>query len=138
MVRVREAYPLYERDHRQRVDALVRWCHHELDNCFLVGRNSLFRLDNMHHAISMGVDLDVCATDDVDCSDPLATGTTDDSGEAIVTVPLGATGFDGYVRWAEEEWVPGMGFRVLKFAMMNFCFMAKSSVSSKTSSVSES
>jgi hypothetical protein len=35
----------------------VRWCHHELDNCFLVGRNSLFRLDNMHHAISMGADL---------------------------------------------------------------------------------
>jgi protoporphyrinogen oxidase len=57
VVRVREAYPLYERDHRQRVDALVRWCHHELDNCFLVGRNSLFRLDNMHHAISMGADL---------------------------------------------------------------------------------
>jgi len=57
VVRVHEAYPLYERGHRERVDALVRWCHHELDNCFLVGRNSLFRLDNMHHAITMGADL---------------------------------------------------------------------------------
>jgi hypothetical protein len=57
-----------------------------------------------------GVRLDLCATDDVDCSHPFATNTTEANGEATVTVPLEATSFDGYVRWTKAGWTPGMGF----------------------------
>ena len=55
--RVREAYPLYEVGHRARADLALQWLHEALDNLFVVGRNGLFRLDNMNHALTMGADL---------------------------------------------------------------------------------
>jgi UDP-galactopyranose mutase len=57
VVRVPEAYPLYETGHQRRAGRVLRWLHGELRNLFVVGRNGLFRLDNMDHAFSMGFDL---------------------------------------------------------------------------------
>ena len=55
--RVPEAYPLYELGHRHRANQVLGWLHRHLGNLFVVGRNGLFRLDNMNHALAMGFDL---------------------------------------------------------------------------------
>ena len=57
VVRVPQAYPLYDLGFEARVGALLQTLHGQLSNLFLVGRNALFRLDNMHHAFAMGRDV---------------------------------------------------------------------------------
>lgn len=57
VVRVPEAYPLYQVGHRRKVTRVLRWLHGELRNLYCTGRNSLFRLDNIGHALTMGFDL---------------------------------------------------------------------------------
>lgn len=57
VIRVPEAYPLYSMGYQQVASRVLRWLHGELSNLFCVGRNGLFRLDNMDHAFTMGFDL---------------------------------------------------------------------------------
>ncbi len=56
-MRVPEAYPLYDRNYKDTVQRSLRWLSDQLLNLFPVGRNALFRLDNMNHAFTMGIDL---------------------------------------------------------------------------------
>ena len=57
VIRVPEAYPLYELGHEEAVARLLAHLHGTLENLYLAGRNALFRLDNMHHAFAMGRDV---------------------------------------------------------------------------------
>lgn len=57
VIRVPEAYPLYELGHEDVVARLLAHLHSTLGNLYLTGRNALFRLDNMHHAFTMGRDV---------------------------------------------------------------------------------
>ena len=57
VIRAPEAYPLYRVGHHQVVSRVLRWLHGELYNLYVVGRNGLLRLDNMDHALTMGLDL---------------------------------------------------------------------------------
>lgn len=49
------------------------------------------------------ITINACAKDDIDCATPLDTQTTDAQGMASVTVPLGATGFDGFLELSSPE-----------------------------------
>lgn len=57
VARVPDAYPIYRTGYGQPLAAILAALHHRLENLFLVGRNALFRLDNMNHAFTMGFDL---------------------------------------------------------------------------------
>lgn len=53
-----------------------------------------------------GARLEVCAIDDLDCRAPIDRATTDTNGNATVTVPLGATGLEGYVQVSSTPFYP--------------------------------
>lgn len=57
VIRVPEAYPLYELGHEEAVARLLAHLHAALGNLYLAGRNAVFHLDNMHHAFAMGRDV---------------------------------------------------------------------------------
>ncbi|HEX4339682.1 MAG TPA: hypothetical protein VH062_27430 [Polyangiaceae bacterium] len=45
----------------------------------------------------VGLTVKACSLSDLDCTSPLATTTTDDNGHLELTVPSGATGFNGFI-----------------------------------------
>ena len=68
--------------------------------------------DYLTDAPIAGATVKVCARTDTDCTAPLDEGTTDALGEAVVTVPLGSTGFDGYFDIAAAGYVPALRYTV--------------------------
>jgi hypothetical protein len=56
-----------------------------------------FQLVDINQKPFVGSTVTVCAKGDVDCAAPLTSGMTDDQGVLTLVIPLGATGFDGFV-----------------------------------------
>lgn len=56
------------------------------------------------------VDYRLCALADTGCAVPIATGTTDADGVGSATVPLGVSGFDGYVELTVDGYPDVIGF----------------------------
>ena len=52
--REEHAYPVYDIDYEENLDVVKRYLG-ELDNLVSIGRNGLFRYDNMDHSIEMGL-----------------------------------------------------------------------------------